>query len=260
MQTEFESQSDFLRDCIEKLKRKYPRSSFSQIAGRINLLGSTLTRIESGETKNPQFSNAMKIVAGLCKDGDIRGFLKEHYPPLLKTYDEVYAASDDTRFMGESFEKYFRDPSYYQIMLQLCSANGVSSDEVKLNFGLMGLKALDAILEGGQVTERAGRYYIEGEVNLGFETVSSLASNLVKNNYNPQKVGTRSNANLVLWNSVKPEVKALINDEIVGMRKRIWSILNAPESRGEELYWVCMSADALVHNGDAHLSEQAVLQ
>lgn len=259
MQAEYATQSEFLKDCIGRLKERYPKYSFVQIANEINMLDSTLTRIESGETKNPHFANAIKIVSGLCRDGNIRGYLKENYSPLLKIYDETYGASEDSRFMGDGLEQFYRDPSTYQVMLMIATDAGISRSEIQYNFGQSGVSALEKIIKTGLVVEKDERYYIEEKVNLSPETVSTLVSHLVLNNYDPSKMGTKSNANVIICQSVNGDVvKPWINAQIADLRDRYREFIKKPESKGNDVYWFSMSADMLLKDSMSTTAEKVL--
>lgn len=250
MQAQFMSQSEFLIDCIGKLRKRYTNYSFQQIANQIDITDSTLGRIESGETKKPSFKNAIKIIREAAEKENLRDFIVKSFPQMLQEYDDYYSIQKDSIHVSAKAETLFKDPIAYELMIIAATRKGLTREGAMNELGRRGAEQFDRILESGFLVKEGEKYIVKGPVNASQDVVKSLAHTLIHKNYDDNLFGTGSNYLTVQYQSKNKElVLPKIRETLKETAQKVWDILKDPSTDGDDVVWVVLALDKLIGSG-----------
>lgn len=246
---QYDDLSEFLQSCVNSIKADFPRFSSSQIAKRLGIPNSTFDRISKREVKAPSFVHALKIVRSAMEDEKIQGFVSKFYPEFASDFEKTYAVSKDSVFASSNQENYFLDAASYEVIMLAASHSGTTREEVKELYGRQGLKALDQIIEAETVECENGTYRIKSTVQLQQNVTKTLATNLIKRNYDTNKFGTQKNYLALMWERVdKEKVQPILHQLNVDYHTKVWNLLSATENQGNDLIWAVVSTDSFDNN------------
>jgi len=135
---------------IREFKSKNLDLSSAEIARKWGLSSSSFNRIENLEISTPSIDHIRKILRGSGFPDEILPTLKKHHPDISSIYEELYLDEDMIRRAIEdkdpTVEEYFTNPDTFRIMILASSKSGISLDEVKSEFGRMGLEKVRELM------------------------------------------------------------------------------------------------------------------
>lgn len=141
----------YVSKAIEDLKVKYPKLNLSQIAMKINLNRSTLTRIINEGIK-PQLDNYIKIIIGSGNGEMINEALAAYDESLAASSNNVYkvALSEKNRvFTDQEMEKILDEGDNLIIYVLALKENGTNADEICHVLGTKGIEAMNDMIDLG---------------------------------------------------------------------------------------------------------------
>ncbi len=247
---------ELLRTSIRHIKQLRPNLTSSALAVKLDIANSTLGRIENGEVKRPDITHAISIIKMAHGEETAKTFAETYYSEVLRKIDSIYKGNKNVPFVDEDAEKYFRDPTFYELMVMATSEAGVTRETVRIEFGNKGLSALDDLIANEVVIESNGVYGIKGNINATQSTVHKLVHNLIGQNYDIEAFGKKPNWLSLQYESVNMSKALPIVKEIMEKASaEIRVVLNDPAYKGNEVLWAAMSTDSLKKQGS-----QEVLQ
>lgn len=237
----------FLNSCIMDLKAKYPGLHDSDIARKLEISNSTFGRIKNADTKVPLFDNAIKIVRMACDEKDVMKFVKVHYPEMADNLKSIYPENSEVQFIKVENEKYFEDPTTYEVMLLVTSNANASREKVLEEFGKKGLNILEKLIAQGAVAEKDGVIGIQGDINAGQSTVHKLLQNLVKLSYDLEAFSEKDNWLTVQYEAVNAkEIMPVVRDILIKANKEIRKAFKDPRYKGDDVVWAGLVMDSLL--------------
>lgn len=147
----------YVSKAIEDLKVKYPKLNLSQIAMKINLNRSTLTRIINEGIK-PQLDNYIKIIIGSGNGEMINEALAAYDESLAANNNNIFkvALSEKNRvFTNQEMEKILDEGDNLIIYVLALKENGTNIDEIHHVLGTKGLESTNDLIHIG-LLERIG--------------------------------------------------------------------------------------------------------
>lgn len=142
---------DYVKKSINDLKDKYPKLNLSQIAMKINLNRSTLTRIINEGIK-PQLDNYIKIIIGSGNSTLINEALAAYDISLSDQHDNIlkFALKEkDKTYSPQEFEKILEDGDNLIIYVLSLKENGTTINEIYHVLGTKGLETLEYLIDIG---------------------------------------------------------------------------------------------------------------
>lgn len=252
----FNDVSDFLQSCVSTIKKTYPRFSNLQLAKRLGIPSSTFDRITKKEVQRPSFNYALKIVQEVCGDERIQDFIKKFYPKMYKDFESVYPGNKDVPFVAPEAEIYFQDSSTYEIMILATSEAGLTREKTLIEFGKKGLATLERLIQSGVLKEVDNKIALEGKINAKQDTVHKLLQNLIQNNYDIEAFGDHHNWLSLQYESVKYDVVTpKIREICIEANQKIRQVMNAPESKGNDIIWAGIVMDSLAKHANQNDSK-----
>ena len=176
--------------CIRVLKEKFPRYSSSQIAMTIDVPQSTFSRLENGQG-NPNLCTLSKLYAATKSDDYNMAEVIEMFDPALAgVIKKNIPHTIENPIVSGDFAQYFKQDKYRYIMLMALTVAGTTREEVKNEYGQMGLKNLQELLDSNILEESDG--VIKAPVNSDGKTVSfeqdvlkDVLVDCIKDHYDP---------------------------------------------------------------------------
>ena len=258
--TQYEDLSLFLSDCVEKLKKDYPRYSNLQLSKMVDMTNSSFDRIYKKEAKKPKFNNAIKIVRSVCGDEDIKSFIKRFYPDMLEQFERVYSGNSNVPFVKPEAEAFFQDPSTYEIMMMVTSSTDITKEDIQAEFGRKGLAIVDKLLALHILRDDDKSISIKGSVNATQPTVQTLLKNLVEKSYDVDAFGEKLNYLTLQYEGVNKEYVAPRLLEILRRANTdIRQLFNLPQAKGRDVMWAGLVMDTLIKDPQIN-SNDGVLQ
>lgn len=241
---------DLLKESIRLIKQAKPRLSSNALASSLDIPGSTLSRIENSGTRRPDFKHAIAIVKAAHGEEKARACLERYYPELIENFERIYKGNKDVPFVDVDSEKYFQDPTTYELMIMATCEAGIDRKVVKSEYGNKGLAILDELLANEVLIETDGVIGIKGSINARQATVHKLVQNLMAHNYDLAAFGKKENWLSLQYDSVDIE-KALpkVREIMEKASSEIRAILNDPAYKGKDILWASMTADSLKKQG-----------
>jgi len=237
-----------LRRRVKHYKREHPALSSQQIAKKFNMSSSTLNRIENQDIKNPTIDQVLKVLRGTGETNDLLGFIEEYYPDIADTYKRVYKDNGTAEFLSSDTESYFVKEDYFRIMLLAFTGDGTSHEEILSLFGKQGEKKLRELVVKEIITLKAnGKLGApERDYNLSQESMKHLLSMTIKECYKSNELGKSGNFLAMMTKSIdRKKISKEIGDILDDTRKKVLKVLNNPENKGEDKYFVGLVADEL---------------
>ena len=248
--------AEIVRSCIEKLKKRHPNWSSSQIAYSIGMGRSTFNRLENGLVKNPSPNTVMQLLLALgnnCKLSEVLEMVASQNTNLSDTLKRKFSYVLDKSVVLGSLTEFFTQSDCRPVMLLATTGlEGTDRGEVKNEYGNHGLKVLDELLEAGALAESGGRiraceYDGEKPFILSREILRDLFLDCLKNRYFPEQKGVNDN-----WLSFQTEgvdkakVMGLIRSEFEKTYDSIEKIIRLKENRGSDKIFIGMASDSLL--------------
>lgn len=239
-----------LKDSIRIIKQSKPRLSTTALAVTLDIPASTLSRIENSGTKRPEFKHAMALLTAAHGEEKALTFAQAYYPELMENFERIYKGNKDVPFVDVDTEKYFQDPTTFELMIMATSETGIDRRVVKSEYGNKGLAILDELLANEVLIETDGVIGIKGSINARQETVHKLVQNLMAHNYDLAAFGKKDNWLSLQYDSVDIE-KALpkVREIMEKASSEVRAILNDPAYKGKDVLWASMTADSLKKQG-----------
>ncbi|MFP5492025.1 MAG: hypothetical protein ACLGG0_11025 [Bacteriovoracia bacterium] len=248
---------DLLMESIRLIKQARPRLSTNALAASLSIPSSTLSRIENSGTAKPEFKHAIAILKAAHGEKLAHTFAKRYYPQLVVGLEQIYKANKDTPFAAVDSEKYFQDPTTYELMLMATSGTGIHRKVVESEYGNKGLTILDELLANEVLIETDGVIAIKTNINARQETVHKLTQNLIARNYDLAAFGRKDNWLSLQYEAVNLEkVMPVLHEIMERANSEIRAILNDPAYKGKDIVWASMTANSLKKQG----SEKKVFQ
>ena len=245
--------------CLNKLKERHPKLSMSQIAQKVGVGRSTLSRIENG-TANPSLNTIIQMLQYLGdsrKLSDVLGLVDENRDPG-EIKESLSHNIDSSVLLGQRMAELFAHPRYRMVLfLVTASCKGGTREEVRRVYGDHGIKILNELVKmgvlreskDGAVTAHAAHY--DGETPYTFEqtTTKDLLVDCITERYDPEKYGQGKNWLSIQTDSVdKNKVTKAIRDECKEFYGRIDKILRSKEYDGKDKIFVGMATDFLAES------------
>ena len=239
-----------LRESIRLIKKARPHASTSSLAVSLDIPGSTLSRIENGGTRRPEFKHAMAVLTTAYGEEKGCAYAAQFYPELMENFEKIYSGNKEVPFVDSDSEKYFQDPTTYELMIMATSDAGIDRERVKDEFGKKGITILEELLEQEVLTETNGTIALKGNINARQPTVHKLVQNLITHNYDLAAFGKKENWLSLQYESVDldkamPKVREILQSASAKIRE----VLNDPSYKGKDVLWASMSSDSLIKQG-----------
>ncbi|MBX9697409.1 MAG: hypothetical protein K2X53_04920, partial [Alphaproteobacteria bacterium] len=163
---------------------------------------------------------------------------------------KIYKGNKHIPFVDVDAEKYFRDPTSYELMVMATSEAGINREAVKAEYGNKGLSILDELIEKEVLIDNDGVIGIKGNINARQGTVHQLVQNLITQNYDLPAFGKKNNWLSLQYDSVDLE-KALprVREIMEKASSEVRALLNDPAYKGKDVMWAVMAADSLKKQG-----------
>lgn len=237
---------DLLKESIRLIKLARPRLSTNALAASLSIPSSTLSRIENSGTTKPEFKHAIAILKAAHGEKLAHTFAKRYYPQLVVGLEQIYKANKDVPFIAVDSEKYFQDPTTYELMLMATSGTGIDRKYVESEYGNKGLTILDELLANEVLVETGGVIGIKGNINTRQETVHKLTQNLITRNYDLAAFGKKDNWLSLQYEAVNLEkAMPMLREIMERASSEINDVLNDPIYKGKDILWASMTTDSL---------------
>lgn len=148
---------EFVKKSVSDLKAKYPSLNLSQIAVKINLNRSTLTRVINEGIK-PQLDNYIKIINGSGNGHMINQALSAYDDTLMtstQNHIQVAITEKNKNMTTPEFEDVLDDRDNFIAYLLASRSTGTYEAEVTHVLGAKGLGALKFLVSKGILKEEA---------------------------------------------------------------------------------------------------------
>ncbi len=238
---------NYLRSCIQEIKRQRPNLSSSALASQLAIAGSTFGRIENAEVRKPDFGHAFTIVNAAFGEAVARDFVSTHYPDIVKTlssFTPPTPPSSDIVYIGQEASQYFADSASYELMIRTCCRPGLSRAEAQYHYGLRGVAILEQLTEKGVLRFDGDCYHVGANVDFDQAAVKSLAGRLLENHYDLTGFGSEKS-----WLSLQVEAvnRAKVAPAIARVMKHafqeIHRIMEDPANAGTDVVWTVLATD-----------------
>ena len=245
--SQFSDVSVFLSDCIKTIKKASPALSSAQLAKKLELSGSSFSRMENGVTKKPSLNNALRIIREVCGETKVQDFIKTHYPELYDNFAKTYPGNADVDFIPKDAEKYFQDASTFEIMMMASSNIGITKERVISELGSRGLSVLEKLIKKNIIHEKDGIFTLGmNKINADQETVKNLFNNLLNTNYNLDSFGKQINWLSLQFESVnRKKVSPILHSIYTRTYKEIRETFASPDNAGSDIIWAGLIMDSL---------------
>ena len=241
----------FLHSCVKSLKKRHPKLSTTALAKMLDIPNSTFDRIYKQEVKTPSFGHAIKIIQQVCGQESVQDFIKKYYPQMIEDFTRAYPGNSHLPFIGHNAESFLQATYTYEMMMMATSHSGLTMEKAQEKFGSQGIATLNQLIKSGILQQNNdGKIHNNGKtINFCQSTVKKLVQNLLQNNYNIEKFGTNTNWLNVQYESVNLEVVLPhIRHVYIKAAQQVREILNAPESKGDDVIWATAAVDTLEKN------------
>ena len=250
-----------LRDVINDYFTKYPNTSINGLAMRSNVGATTLRRILSLEIKgDPSPHTVLNIASAISKEKRLSKLVQMFDGPMgeliresFSTYVEVYAPHK----FDPDLNEVLRDRVSYFVYKLTANRSGAREDEIFDLFGQPGVERLKKLRKDNLVRLEGAQYHaVEKNFSLDLNVAKEHLPELVKF-YHPENLDRGLNIFYTLSESLNKEAIKKVKDIQREAAKKIYEIMNAPESDGTIPYFTVQLADVL---GASEKREQGVLQ
>lgn len=259
---QYETLSEFLKECMTIYKRQHPKLSDVQISKHYDIPNSTLGRILNGEVEKPRFENALSIASSVCTSEQIQAFITKFYPDSGECLVKVYSGNNNAVFASPEIELLLKNPQTYELMMLASTQEGLSFDRAAFEFGDRGRKLLEKLQELKVLKYSDGRFYFDEALNASQETVHKLVLNLLTNSYDLENFGPARNLLSLQYESVDkdkvlPKLAVIINRA----REEVRQLFNDPSNKGKDVVWYTIATDTLkTHGHTIHSQTKGELQ
>jgi hypothetical protein len=235
---------------IKSIKKSSPTLSSAQLAKRLEMSGSSFSRMENGATKKPSFNNALRIIREVCGKTKVQDFIKIHYPEMSDNFAKSYSGNADVDFIPKDAEKYFQDTSTFELMMMASSNSGITKECVIAEYGSRGLSVLEKLIEKNIIHEKDGIFTLGmTKINADQETVKNLFNNLLNTNYNLDSFGKQINWLSIQYESTnRKKVTPILFDIYSRAYKEIRETFASPDNAGEDIMWAGLIMDSLIND------------
>ncbi|OFZ13646.1 MAG: hypothetical protein A2X86_20945 [Bdellovibrionales bacterium GWA2_49_15] len=250
-----------LKDVINEYFSKYPNTSINGLAMRSSVGATTLRRILSLEIKgDPSPHTVLNIASAISKEKRLSKLVQMFDGPmgeLIRESFSTYVEVDAPHKFDPDLNEVLRDRLSYFVYKLTANRSGAREDEIFDLFGLPGVERLKKLRKENLVRLEGAQYHaVEKNFSLDLSVAKEHLPELVKF-YRPENLDRGLNIFYTLSESLNEEaikkVKAIQHEAA----KKIYEIMNAPESDGTIPYFTVQLADVL---GACEKREQGVLQ
>lgn len=240
-----------LREMTAVYLQKHPTLTLNALAQRSGVPATTMRRLMQEEQRSELAPHSvLALVSYLLKEKKISKILKLIDGPvaqlLNKCFDQFIFDEKSEHEMSVDLNKIFQDKYCYLIYKMAANQCGVSIEEVKDAFGLMGLKKLNELIEKEIITpDRNGRLHA-GQKN--FSVDLSLAHDLshaLIDLYKPCDVKLGMNLFYSLSEGMNEEGIKRIKEVEKEAVKKVHELMNTKELMGEIPYFALVVSDVM---------------
>lgn len=226
----------YVSKAIEDLKAKYPKLNLSQIAMKINLNRSTLTRIINEGIK-PQLDNYIKIIMG-SGNGNIINEALVAYDESLASNDNIYKVSRGEKnnvFTSEEMERILDEGDNLIIYVLALKENGTNVDEIHHVLGAKGLEAMNDLIDIGLIQRKNQMIFPTPTEKIIIRSVEGLRRRIktYAQFYRPSHAYTGRNYIHTLTEGLNEEGIKKMTDLHRNFHKEMVSIIRSPENQGD---------------------------
>lgn len=227
----------YVSKAIEDLKVKYPKLNLSQIAMKINLNRSTLTRIINEGIK-PQLDNYIKIIIGSGNGEMINEALAAYDESLVTNSNRIYEVSRREKnkvFTDEEMEKILDEGDNLIIYLLALKENGTNIDEIHHVLGSKGLEAMNDLIDFGLIQRNHQAVTSIPQERVIVRSVESMKKRIKTYSqfYRPAHAFTGRNYIHSLSEGLNEEGIKKITDLHRNFHQQLVNVIRSPENQGD---------------------------
>lgn len=196
-QAQLSKWDDYVKKSIEDLKTKYPAFNLSQIATRINVNRSTLTRLIN-EGMKPQLDNYIKIINGSGNGHLISEALSAYDNKLVassKNHIQVAVTELNKEMATPELEDLLDDRDNFIVYLLASRSSGTTEEEITHVLGFKGTSALKLLESKGVIINNETYYHLANENEVLVRSFESIKKHLktYAEHYKVEHVGKERN-------------------------------------------------------------------
>lgn len=160
---------------------KSAQASLQVIADKTGTSYSTIRNILYKETPI-SFKMAKNILIKLSPEMTTQELIQLLGDSDAEKLRNFYSHNLDTQLIDDKYEIYFKQESYFEILIRAFSDRGISESDVKETFGQNGLSKLSELLQVGLLIKKDERIFgnAQKDINLSLETTKVMAELALK--------------------------------------------------------------------------------
>jgi hypothetical protein len=255
-----------LRKLTADYMAKHPGLTLNALASRSGVPATTMRRLMQEEGRSELAPHSvLSLVSYLLKEKKISKILKSVNGPvaelLNKCFDQfIFDESSSSHELSADLNSLFRDKTCYLLYKMAANVNGISIDEIKNAFGLLGLTKLNELVEKGWiVSDDNGKLHAK-EKNFSVDlALAHQLSHALLDLYKPSEVKAGFNLFYSLSEGMNNEgiqkIKEIEKDAV----KKIYEIMCTKNLQGDIPYFALIVSDVMGMSPQSE-SQSGVLQ
>jgi hypothetical protein len=236
-----------LKGMVDVFQEKHPNLSLPQISKKINVSYPTLKRIMN-LSANPSLEVVTNILMNTGHHDQLPLYLQRMNPDLAAAFNNYFSHNVETPSLDLDSSTLFANKDYLFILLLAFTNSGTTEFEVRQEFGTLGIKRLQELLDHGIVIYKDERIFGQStKVTFNQKIMKQAVLHSIEQCYNPELFGKGENWLSLQTESINkekamPEIRAILQNAY----KDIKEILYSEEFQGDEKIFVSMVADKIL--------------
>ena len=231
--------SEILREYLLEERQKNPAINETTIAKKMGIPPTTFNRLLNGYSKKASVSTIIKLSQFIPK-------LKKNLPENIVKMFEVTMEKKTAQYMGQVMETLLADKHLFICWALVHSKKGITKDEIREDFGMQGLLALE-ILEKKNIIlkDTTGRYKVKEQnkcITLSLHLIKAHLLFLAEE-YKPDNL--KINYIHYRIKHLNEEGRKKIMQAHQELHKKIYRIMDDKENQGNISYFSIGCSDIL---------------
>ena len=240
-----------LKELVDNYFVQHPHMSMNALANKSGVGATTLRRIRSNSIKgDPAPHTVLGLVSSITKEKRLSILIKKCEGPigeLLKETFGPYAEEGITHQYSEDLNYYLKDSTSYFIYKLAANRCGTSRFEIQDNYGRLGLKKLEELMNAGLITEKKEEEKLHAtrkDYALDVNMVANHMPQLVSH-YKPDEISEGKNLFYTMSEGLNEDGIKKVKEVQKEAIKKIMVIMQSPFYEGNIPYFTLDMADTL---------------
>jgi hypothetical protein len=236
-----------LKNMVDAFQERHPNLSLPQISKKINVSYPTLKRIMN-LSANPSLEVVTNILMNTGHHDQLPLYLQRMNPALATAFNSYFSHNIETPSLDIDSSTLFANKDYLFILLLAFTKTGTNEFEIRQEFGSLGVKRLQELIDHGILNIKDDRIYGQSsKITFNQKIMKQAVLHSIEQCYEPEHFGKGDNWLSLQTESIDKE-KAMpeIRNILQAAYKDIKEILYSEEYQGDDKVFVSMVVDKIL--------------